>query len=185
MITRNPLTAKSVQKPDPVKTEAIPWTADEINAAAGELPRRLAMAPYIGASFGTRQGELFGLAKADLDFLRKIGHIAVQVKAVGGQLVFAPVKNKKARHVPMADPVIPRLSEYLRRFPPVPVTLPWHEPGNKNRHGKPVTRELILTRPDGRPMQAEAFNRPWRAACKKAGIPDRGPRLNGFHAMRH
>jgi integrase len=109
----------------------------------------------------------------------------VQIKAVGGQLVYAPVKNKKARDVPMAEPVLPRLSEYMRRFPPVPVTLPWHEPSNKKRHGKPVTRELILTRPDGRPMQAEAFNRPWRAACKKAGIPDRGPRLNAFHAMRH
>jgi hypothetical protein len=47
MITRNPLVAKSVQKPDPVKTEAIPWTPDEIDAVAGELPGRLAVAPYI------------------------------------------------------------------------------------------------------------------------------------------
>jgi integrase len=33
-------------------------------------------------------------------------------------------------------------------------------------------------------MHAEAFNRPWRAAVKRAGLPDRG-RLNGFHATRH
>jgi integrase len=80
--------------------------------------------------------------------------------------------------------VIPRLSEYIRRFPPVAVTLPWHGPSNPKLHGQPVTRELILTRPDGRVMQPEAFNRPWRAAVRKAGLRDRG-RLNGFHATRH
>ena len=184
MIARNPLAAKSIQKPSAVKTEATPWTAAEIDAVASELPGRLAVAPYIGSGFGTRQGEAFGLAKTDLDFLRKNVHIEVQVKVVGGQLVFAPVKNKKPRDVPMADPVIPHLSEHIRRFPPVAVTLPWHEPANPKRHGRPVTRELILTRPDGRPMQCEAFNRPWRAAVARAGLPERG-RLNGFHATRH
>jgi integrase len=184
LIARNPLSAKSIQKPAAVKTEAIPWTAAEIDAVAGELPGWLRVAPYIGSAFGTRQGEALGLAKSDVDFLRKTVRIAVQVKVVGGRMVFAPVKNKKPREVPMAEPVIPRMSEHMRRFPPVPVTLPWHEPGNPKRHGKPVTRELILTWPPGQPVQSEAFNRPWRAAWKRAGIPDRG-RLNGFHATRH
>jgi integrase len=184
-IARNPLSAKSIQRPAAVKTEAIPWTAAEIDAVAAELPACLEVAPYIGSAFGTRQGEALALAKADLDFLRKTVRIWVQVKIVGGQMVFAPVKNKKPRDVPMAEPVIPRLSEYLRRFPPVAVTLPWHEPGNPRRHGKPVTRELILTRPDGRQWHPEAFNRPWRSAWKRAGVPDRGPRLNGYHVTRH
>lgn len=185
LIIRNPLSAKSIQKPAAVKTEAVPWTAGQIDAVAGELPDRLEVAPYIGSAFGTRQGEAFGLAKADPDFLRKNVRIAVQVKIVGGQQVYAPVKNKKPRDVPMAEPVLPRLSEYMRRFPPIPVTLPWHEPGNPKLHGQPVTRELILTRPDGRQWHAEAFNRQWRAAWKRADVPDRGPRLNGFHVTRH
>jgi len=185
LIVRNPLSAKSIQKPEAVKTEAVPWTAAEVEAVAGELPERLEVAPYIRSTFGTRQGEAFGLAKTDIDFLRKNVRIAVQVKVVGGQQMYAPVKNKKPRDVPMVEPVIPRLSEYLRRFPPVPVTLPWHEPGNPKLHGQPVTRELILTRSDCRVMHAEAFNRQWRKAWKAAGVPERGPRLNGFHVTRH
>jgi integrase len=184
IIAKNPLSAKSIHKPEPSKTEAIPWTATQVAAVARELPDWLEVAPYIGSGLGARQGEAFGLAKPDLDFLRKNVRIAVQIKIVAGQQVFAPVKNKKPRDVPMAEPVIPRLAEHIRRFPPVAVTLPWHEPGNRELHGKLVTRELILTRPDGRQMHPEAFNRPWRTAWKKAGLPDRG-RRNGFHATRH
>lgn len=184
IIARNPLSAKSIQKPDPVKTEAIPWTGAQLAAVSAALPDWLRVAPYIGSALGTRQGEAFGLAKSDLDFLRRTAHIAVQVKITGGRQVFAPLKNKSARAVPLVDPVIPRLSEHMRRFPPVPVTLPWHEPADKKRHGKLVTRELILARPDRRVLQPEAFNRPWRSAWKQAGIPDRG-RLNAFHVTRH
>jgi len=148
IIAKNPLLAKSVQKPEPVKTEAIPWTATQVDAVARELPDWLGVAPYIGSGLGTRQGEAFGLAKPDLDFLRKNVHIAVQIKIVGGQQVSAPVKNKKPRDVPMAEPVIPRLAEHIRRFPPVAVTLPWHEPANRELHGKPATR--AYPRPAGR-----------------------------------
>jgi hypothetical protein len=55
IITRNPLSARSVQKPKAVKTEAIPWTAAEIEAVADELPGRLAGLPYLGSACGLRQ----------------------------------------------------------------------------------------------------------------------------------
>ena len=50
IITRNPLSARSVQKPEAVKTEAVPWTAAEVEAVADELPGRLAGAalPRLG-----------------------------------------------------------------------------------------------------------------------------------------
>ena len=106
--------------------------------------------------------------------------------AWAAQHVFAPVKNKKTRDVPVAARVIPVLSEHVRRFPPVSVTLPWHDPRDPRKHGQPVTRELVFTRPTGvRHLEREAFNRPWRAAWKAAGVPDRGPRLNGCHVLRH
>ena len=38
IIAANPLKADSVQLPDPVKTEAIPWTAAQVAAVAGNLP---------------------------------------------------------------------------------------------------------------------------------------------------
>lgn len=179
IITRNPLSARSVQKPGAVKTEAVPWTTAEVEAVADNLPGRLAALPYLGSACGLRQGELFAAAVGDLDFLRKTMHVEAQVKYVAGCLYFAPVKNKKIRDVPVADPVIPVLAEHLRQYPPVAVTLPWGKPD-----GKPVTRELLFTA-NGRALIRNSFNRDWRKAWKAAGVdPARGP-LNGCHVLRH
>jgi hypothetical protein len=57
------------------------------------------------------------------------------VKRVGGVTVFAPLKTK-ARGVPVAAPVIPRLSEHVRLHPPLPVRRPWHEPGQSATGGQ-------------------------------------------------
>jgi integrase len=176
IITRNPLKARSVQKPQAVKTEATPWTVAEVEAVADQLPGHLAALPYLGSACGMRQGELFGVTLGDLDFLRKIMHVDVQVKYVAGCLFFAPVKNRKTRDVPVADPVIPVLAEHVRQHPPVKVTLPWGAPG-----GKPVTRELMFTTSDGRALNRNAFNRVWRAA----GVAPERVRQNGCHVLRH
>jgi integrase len=82
-------------------------------------------------------------------------------------------------------PVIPRLSEYIRRFPPIPVTLPWHEPSSPKLHGQPVTRELILTRPGGRVMYAEPFQPAVAEGVESGRGSGAGARLNGFHVTRH
>jgi integrase len=177
IIPRNPLLADSVQKPKSVRAEAVPWTAAQVEAVAAELPARLSALPYLGAACGMRQGELFAAAGSELDFLRKTIRVDAQVKLVG-RLFFAPVKNDKIHAVPVADPVIPVLSEHVRQYPPVPVTLPWGRPD-----GRPVTRELLFTM-DGRALNRNDFNRLWRPAWKAAGVPDRG-RQNGCHALRH
>ena len=167
-----------------MKTEAIPWTLAEIEAVAAELPAWLAAVPYLGAACGARQGELFAVARPDLDFLHRVVHIEVQIKIVGGVQVFAPVKNKKTRDIPLAARVLPIMAEHMRQHRPISVELPWHDPRDPARHGKPVTRELIFSRPGGLQLEREAANRPWRTAWAKAGIPDRG-RANGWHVMRH
>jgi hypothetical protein len=45
IITRKPLKARSVQKPQAVRTEATPWTAAEVEAVADQLPVHLAALP--------------------------------------------------------------------------------------------------------------------------------------------
>jgi hypothetical protein len=49
IITRNPLKARSVQKPQAVRSEATPWTAAKVEAVADQLPgpRRTAL-PRLG-----------------------------------------------------------------------------------------------------------------------------------------
>lgn len=183
IIARNPFKAKSVDKPKPVRSDVVAWTAEQIQATADALPVRLRAMAYLGGVTGMRQGELFGVALSDLDFLRRTVHAEVQVSYVGGRLVFKPLKNDKTRDVPVAAQVIPVLSEHVRRFPPVEVTLPWSEKGSR-MDGKPVTRNLVFTHIGGTAYHRELANRPWRRAWKSAGIPDLG-RANGMHVLRH
>jgi integrase len=182
LIPRNPLTVRSVSRPKPVQREAVPWSAAQVEAMAAELPAPIAVVPYLGGACGQRQGELFAQAADDIDFLRRLIRISVQVKYVDGKTVFAPLKSK-ARDVPAADPVISRLAEHIRLHPPVPVTLPWHEPGSR-RHGQPVTRRLLLTTTTGKAWGRGRFDRHWKDARDSLeSIPD-GPG-NGCHVLRH
>lgn len=91
-----------------------------------------------------RQGEMFGLAVEDIDFLRKLIHVRRQVRIVGDVLCFTPVKNDKSHDVPLAGSLAPALAEHIRLHPPVTVTLPWQVPA-----GKPAAFALLVTRPDG------------------------------------
>lgn len=146
---------------------------------ASQLPARLAAILYLGAACGLRQGELFGLAVDDLDFLRRAVHVEVQLKYVrAGIVVFAPLKNRKARDVPIADEVLPVLSEHVKAYPPLPVTLPWLVPS-----GKPMTRNLLFTWPVGQAIIRQRFNKQWVKARRAVGIP--GERGNGCHVLRH
>jgi integrase len=186
LIGRNPLKAKSVSKPKRTATDVVVWVPDEVEAVCGELPGELRAMGYLGAVTGPRQGELFGLAKGDIDFLRRTVHYEVQVAYVGGRQVFRPLKNhktRKSRDVPVAATVIPVLSEHMRLHPPVAVTLPWSERGSK-MDGKPVTRTLVFTDPGGRPYYRQTVNRHWRRAWLAAGIADQGA-ANGMHILRH
>ena len=182
IIASDPMRSPVIQKPQAIKTPAVPWTADQVAAVAAELAPRVAAFPYLGAACGLRQGELFAVALDDLDFLRRTLHVEVQVKELrGGDRVFAPLKNFRScrsRDVPLEEPVLSILAEHVRSHPPVAVTLPWVKPG-----GRPVTRNLVFTEHGGH-LNRGSFNYAWRKAWRVAGLPDRG-RLNGCHVLRH
>ena len=138
---------------------------------------------------------MFGLAVDDIAFLGRDPHVSVarQVKLVGGVPHFAPLKNRKPHTVPLAPSLAPRLARHLELYPAVTVTLPWHDPGDGGRHGRPVTARLVLSDGSGRAWRRAQFNELWRAAQERAGItPRRGPgqkrapaRQDGCHALRH
>src|SRR5712691_11768381 len=93
LIARNPLNAKSVTRPKRPDNKAQPWTRDQVSAMSGELAPEYTVLPWLGAGAGPRQGEMFGLAVDDIDFLRRVIHIRRQVRLAGNVLCFAPVKN--------------------------------------------------------------------------------------------
>lgn len=183
IIGRNPMKSKSVPRPKHVPSDVIAWTPDQVEATCQELPERLRAMGYLGAVTGARQGELFGVASGDVDFLRRVVRYEVQVAYIGGRLVFKPLKNDRPREVPVAAAVMPVLSEHVREYPPAEVTLPWSEKGSK-KDGKPVTRRLLFTGGDSRAYFRQTVNRAWKPAWEAAGVPDRG-RANGMHVLRH
>ncbi len=179
LMSRNPLKAKSVKLPKVVKVPMVTWPVEWVDGMAEELPRRWAIIPPLTAGTGMRQGEVFAFEVDDADFLHRKVHIRCQVRLIGNDLVFSSIKNDKIHEAPMSATLGILLSEHIREFPPVNVTLPWETPD-----GEPVTRKLIVTRPGGLAMRSDRFDQDhWRPARKRVGIPD--TRQNGMHGLRH
>jgi integrase len=193
LIPRNPLHAKSVQRPEPDKHEPDLLTLEELDAVSAGLvhlpgcppackacgPSRYEILPSLGAATGERQGEMFAIdAEQDLDFLRRVIHVRRQVKIIRGKQAFAPIKNDKAHDVPMTDDAAVMLAEYIRDYPPEKVTLPWVK-----ADGELVTFTLLLSRGPGLAMHRKMVNDRWKAALERAGLPT--DRYHMMHITRH
>jgi integrase len=183
-VSRNPCRARSVKPPAADQRKVVPLEADRVAALRDALPAHYRAMVDAGTRCGLRQGEIFGLSPDDIDFLRRTVHVVRQVKTINGRLVFALPKRGKTRDVPLPAAAAMAFSEHIRAYPPLAITLPWHEPGTR-RHGKPCTVQLLFTTPRARTaVAAHWFNRPtWKTALAKAGIPQ--TRENGMHVLRH
>lgn len=144
-----------------------PWTVEQTASVRAALPERYAALADIGAGLGLRQGEAFGLALEDIDFLRRVVHVRRQVRIVRAKLVLAPPKGGKERDVPLPDSVALRLSAHVAAWPPVTASLPWKVPD-----GKQVTVRLLFTTREHKPLNRNYFNSfIWKAALKAADLP--------------
>jgi integrase len=183
LVTKNPCRARNVTRPKASSRRIDPWSAEQVDAVRAFLPEPWRILVDIGSALGLRQGEVFGLAATDIEWLRKGGpvvHVRRQVRIIRGRLVFAQPKGGKQRTIPLPESVRLALAEHLREHPARPVTLPWLEPG-----GKPVTAELVLTSVTGLAMNRNTFNvHAWKPALRAAGL-DPAARENGTHALRH
>jgi len=181
LISASPCT--DIKLPKITRRRIDPWPPETIARVRAGLPVRYRALIDAGTGLGMRQSELFAMSLQNTDFLRRVVHVRVQVKIVGGRFWYAPPKGRKERSAPMARQTADALAAHLVAFPAAVVTLPWHEPGTR-RHGQPCTLSLLFTTPDGRQLNRNTFNpRIWRPAVHAAGLPD--DRVNGCHAMRH
>ncbi len=189
LIPKNPCAARSVTTPSAAPGRIVPWTADRVFAVRTALPERFRAMVDLGAGCGMRQGEIFGLPVAAIDFAAGWLHVGVQVKLINGRLVFAPPKRGKERDVPLPRQVADALKSHIERCPPIRITLPWLRPD-----GDSVTRELLFSRERGTAVRGTDFNvQAWKPALVTAGViplPARGKRHqaardHGMHALRH
>ena len=145
----------------------------------GAMPKSYQALADVGAGLGLRQGEAFGLAVDDVDFLHHVVHVRRQVRIVGNRMTFAPPKGGKERDIPLPESVALRLAAHIAAYPPVPVELPWKVPD-----GRPVTARLVFTDSGGSARHRSGFNAvAWQPALRGAGLPR--TRENGRHALRH
>lgn len=179
LIIRNPCAVKSVRAPAITRRTLVPWTAEQVAVARAALPERYQALADLGAGLGLRQGEAFGLALEDVEWLKGVVHVRRQVRIVGYKLCFAPPKRGKERDVPLPESVGHRLSAHIKRYPATPVALPLREPGGKI--GEPV--HLFFTTTARHALDRAYFHRLWRSARQEAGMSN--DRENGFHALRH
>ena len=80
LIAKNPCHAGSVRRPKVEPRKVVPWTVDSVLAMHEALSARYRIAATLGAGLGLRQGEIFGLAINDVDFLRGRVEVRRQVK---------------------------------------------------------------------------------------------------------
>jgi integrase len=179
LIAKNPVRSKSVRLPTIDKKQIEPWALDELAAVVGALPSNYAVMAVVGAGLGLRQGEIFGLAVDDVDFLRGVVRVRRQVLIVGSKLVFGPPKYRKEREVPLPQVVAHALAAHLQAHPAREVTLPWETPT-----GAPRSAELVLSSRESGALNRNYINdKVWKPALRAAGMDD--TRANGMHALRH
>lgn len=193
IVRGNPVRSKQVDRPGRGGGGARPYAAAEIAGIAALLPDRFGIVPYLGVGTGMREMEMCGLGADDV-VRGKAPKIRVmrQVQTVDGELRLAPVKNRKPHEVPVPRELVEQLDDHMRRFPPLTVTLPWHEPGS-TLHGEPMTVRLVLSRRTGTAVTKSAMESAWREAAGRMLAP---PKLSqrkraklakgyGIHRTRH
>jgi integrase len=178
LIARNPCCAGSARPPAPDRRKVVPWPVERVAAVRNGLPDRYRALADLGAGLGLRQGEAFGLAVDDIDWLRGTVHVRRQVKLLGSKPHFALPKGGRQRDVPLPEQVALRLAAHLQAWPAVAVTLPW------SPAGKPQTHRLISSTRERTALDRTYVNRHvWKPALEQASIP--ATRENGMHALRH
>lgn len=181
LIPRNPCRSARIRAPRAPKRKLVPWTSSQVASVRAGLPDRYRAMVDAGAGLGLRQGEIFGLATDEIDWLRRRVRVTHQIRLhLGSAPVFAAPKGGRDRVVPLPAQVSAALAAHIAEFPPIAVTLP-----HGSADGAHETRDLLFTTPHlGHPLHRGAFSREvWVPARRAAGISD--GRENGMHALRH
>lgn len=193
IVGRDPVKSSAVDRPGKGGGEAQPYAPAEVAGIAACMPERFGLVPYLGAGTGMREMEMAGLGADDIVRGKKPKvRVLRQLKEIGGELRFGPVKNKKPHDVPVPAELVERIDAHAERFPPMAVTLPWHEPGSK-LHGTLFTVRLVLSHEGGAAAGRNVMDAAWRTGVSRWRAPQvlGGRRRRslargyGIHRLRH
>ncbi|MDH6461777.1 integrase [Micromonospora sp. A200] len=148
--------ADRIKLPELPRKQVTPLTVDQVDALAGNMLPMYRALVVVGAATGLRQGELFGLQVADVDFLRKTLTVDRQVQpGPGGTVVPVPLKNRSSyRTLPVGRVVVDALAAHLAEH-------------------KATGTAYVFRDEAGEPLHRNRFNRDvWAPARTAAGLPE-------------
>jgi integrase len=133
------------------RDEARFLTPGEIELLADTIDGRYRALVLVAGYGGLRAGELFGLAREQLDLLHGTVDVTRTLTEVNGHLALGPPKTRAARRrVPLPRPIVDEVEQHLARVP---------------------DGELVFPAPQGGPVRAGLFRRRfWRPAVDCAGL---------------
>lgn len=172
---------QNVTLPELPHAEHLILTPDQVHALAEAMPDRWRAMVYIGAGCGLRSGEVMGLERKHIDFMRREIHVEQQLIVYSGRKPhLTPPKSRTSRRVvEMPQVVADALARHYAEFPPVPVAV---EDDTDPRHKRRVREaELVFTNSAGRPIYRNNLTKHWANAARDLGLPPK----TGFHALRH
>lgn len=192
-LKKNPAKSQIVQVPKRQGSNIVAWADDRVLSVIEAIPEQFRLLPLIGAACGLREGELFGLAKGDIDFNEMVIRVRRQIKNISGTYVFALPKSDRERIVPMGEWAAEAIRLHLKEYPPTPCSLPWEKP-----IGKPKEHKILFRWATGGHVKSDLFRLlVWKPALVEVGIipvPTKGPRgrlkyattrKEGTHQLRH
>ncbi|MFJ7422150.1 tyrosine-type recombinase/integrase [Streptomyces uncialis] len=100
-LARNPMHAKSVRWPKAPREPREAWRLMTALRVREAISPRNRIAVVLGLGCGLRQGEVFGLSHADVDYEKGVLHVRRQVQSISGKLYFTLPKGAKTRTVDM------------------------------------------------------------------------------------
>jgi site-specific recombinase XerD len=166
-------------------------TPEHVHAAADALSRpalpgkpsmrRYRAQVYVGAGAGLRQGEVWGLELAHVDFLRREIRVEQQLVCPSGKSPYlGPTKTPTSRRtVEMGTVLAEELARHVELYPPAEVEIL-----DATNPRKPSMRlaKLVFVGARGKPLRRSTWTRPWAEAV---GSIDGLTGAFTFHDLRH
>ena len=161
LIDRSP--CRSIRLPEMVRHGRPVVSAEEVERLVAAMPEDYRAAVLLGA-IGLRQGEVFGLRVAAMDFLRRALTVRATLNEVEGNFVEGTGKTLSSRRtISVPTRVLDELAAYLART------------------GRTNPEDLVFQAPGGGPVRATNFrNRVYYPALRRAGLEGLS-----FHRLRH
>lgn len=177
IIRANP--CAGVKLPKVRRPEVVPLHEDAVRALIDAAPARYRALILLAAASGLRQGEVFGLEVADVNFLRR--EVTVRHQLVGPDegepFIGEPKTHESYRTVPLAKPAVDALAAHLAAYRPKGVVL---EDRSNPRKVKERAAQLVFVNERGQAIRRSSWVRAWGRMEERANAS-----LRASHERAH